>query len=176
MLAAGPPPPVRRNDIRIRRARASDLDALADLEAGAFVADRMSRRSIRTLIRSPSARLLVAEHGAEIVGTVVVLTRRGTSVARLYSLAVASGAARRGVGSSLLAAAEAAARTSGALLVRLEVRADNPAAIRFYEERGYRLSASRENYYEDGMTALVYSRDLSGAGRASSPRSVPRAA
>jgi [ribosomal protein S18]-alanine N-acetyltransferase len=176
MPAAGAPPHLRQNEISIRRARPSDLDALADLEVEAFASDRMSRRSISALVRSPSARVIVAQRGTEIVGAAVVLTRRGSRVARLYSLAVADRAARSGVGSRLLDVAEAAARAAGASTLRLEVRADNPRGIGFYEGKNFRLSARRENYYEDGVTALLYSRDLTAAVRVASPQSLGQAA
>ena len=176
MPAAGASPHLRQTEIRIRRARPSDLDGLADLEVEAFASDRMSRRSILALVRSTSARVLVAECGGQIVGAAVLLTRRGSRVARIYSLAVADRAARSGVGSRLLDAAEAAARAAGAATLRLEVRADNPRAIGFYEGKNFRLSARRENYYEDGVTALLYSRDLTAATRSPSPQSLGRVA
>ena len=44
------------------------------------------------------------------------------------------------------------------------MRADNAAAIRLYEQRGYRPIGRRADYYEDGATALRYERALSTAG------------
>ena len=111
-----------------------------------------------------------------MLGSAILLTRRGSRIARVYSLAVAARATRSGVGSRLLGAAEGAARAAGAATLRLEVRIDNAPGIRFYEGKNFRLSARRENYYEDGMAALLYSRDLTAAARAASPQSLGRAA
>ena len=82
--------------------------------------------------------MLVASGAEAPVGYAVVLTRRGSRSARLYSIAVAAEAAGRGIGSRLLAAAEEAARRRGADRLHLEVRADNSTAIRLYERAGYR--------------------------------------
>jgi ribosomal protein S18 acetylase RimI-like enzyme len=120
----------------------------------------MSRRSIAGLAKSPSALLLVAVLGREVAGYAALLTRRGSRNARLYSIAVKPGAAGRGVGSGLLGAAEAEASRRGAQRMRLEVRADNTAAIQFYGKAGYSRTGQRQHYYEDGMTALLLARTL----------------
>jgi len=144
----------------LREARSSDIDALAKLEAESFDSDRLSRRSLAALAKSPSASILVARKASGCIGYAALLVRRGGRSARLYSIAVAADAAGRGVGAGLLRAAENEARRRGATRMRLEVRADNTTAIQFYERSGYRLTGNRPDYYEDGMTALLYSREL----------------
>jgi ribosomal-protein-alanine acetyltransferase len=165
------PPPPDNAGIRIGEAQASDIDDLAELEAQAFASDRLSRRRFAALVKSPTASLLVARWGGRLVGYALVLTRRGSCTARLYSLAVAPWSAGRGIGSRLLAAAEAVALARGADSMRLEVRTDNAAAIHLYERRGYAKIGRRDGYYEDGAAAFRYARDL----RAASP-SLGRAA
>jgi [ribosomal protein S18]-alanine N-acetyltransferase len=145
----------------IRDARTTDIDALARLETERFASDRLSRRSLRSLMRSPSACLLVATRGEDPVGYAVLLIRRGSRSARLYSIAVAAEAAGRGVGSRLLSAIEEMARQRGADRLRLEVRADNPAVAGFYERAGYQPVGHRPGYYGDGMRALLLARKLS---------------
>jgi len=157
--------------LEIREARAGDIDALAQLETRIFSSDRLSRRSLAALTRSRSASVLIAMRGERLLGYAVVLTRRGTRVARLYSIAV--DVPGRGVGQELLAAAEAAARARGAERISLEVRPDNPEAARFYERAGYAPSGQRPDFYEDGMAADLYARDLSGPSR--SPASFAQA-
>jgi ribosomal protein S18 acetylase RimI-like enzyme len=153
-----PSPSVGRTEIR--KAQPSDLAQLAAIETSAFATDRLSRRSIATLIARPSAIVLVACRADAIDGYALVLTRRGSRTARLYSIAVAPEAAGRGVGLGLLAAAESEAVAKGAGRLRLEVRPDNAAAIRLYETRGYTPIGRREGYYEDGAPAVRYERDL----------------
>jgi ribosomal protein S18 acetylase RimI-like enzyme len=164
-VTVSPPSPVQAHGdqgpgLVIRAALPADLAAIAALEAASFTTDRLTRRSIRALIGSPSARLAVAAHDGAVAGYALVLLRRGSSVARLYSLAVAAGESGRGTGHSLLAAAEAAALQAGRRALRLEVRADNARAIALYEDMGYRRIGERLHYYEDGMTALRYEKPL----------------
>lgn len=161
----------------IREARPTDIDALVKLEAECFASDRLSRRSLASLARSPSACLLVAAGcSGEPVGYAVLLTRRGSQRARLYSIAVADAAGGQGVGSRLLTAAEEAARRRGASRLHLEVRADNSKAISLYERSGYRLSGQRPDYYEDGMTALLFGRQLAAPAAVPPLRRLRRAA
>jgi ribosomal protein S18 acetylase RimI-like enzyme len=159
--------------VAVRKAHLSDIDVLARLEAEAFASDKLSRRSFLRLTRSPTAAFLVACREGAPIGYALVLFRHGAASARLYSIAVAASQSGRGVGSRLLAAAEAVALRRGATRLRLEVRADNTAAIRFYEARGYRGIGRREGYYEDGMAALLLSRTLRVASLV--PPRLPRA-
>lgn len=153
-------PPVRGAEISIREAQASDIDDLVDLEGSAFLSDRLSRRRFAALAKSPSAHLLVAHAGGILRGYVLVLTRRGSCSARLYSLAVAQQAQGDGLGMMLLDEAEAVAQARGADRLLLEVRTDNDAAVRLYERAGYTPIDRRENYYQDGTAALRYGREL----------------
>ncbi len=136
---------------------------MARLEADSFATDKLSRRSFLHFVRSPSAAFLVACRGDRPLGYVVLLFRRGGRSARLYSIAVAAEEAGQGVGSRLLAAAEDTARGRNAERLHLEVRTDNPVAIRFYRQKGYREVGTREDYYEDGMAALLFSRNLTAS-------------
>src|SRR5438128_5730389 len=49
--------------VRVRKAERADLDALMALEHRVFASDRLSRRSLRRLLASPSADVLVAQEG-----------------------------------------------------------------------------------------------------------------
>lgn len=157
------PPPV---PLRLRVAAAADLDAIEALETAVFAGDRMSRRSLRRLLRRPSASTLVAVADDRIVGYAMLLFRHGSRVARLYSLARAPQAAGQGIGEALLAAMEREAAGRGAVEMRLEVRADNERAKALYERLGYAAFGSRADYYEDHAEALRMRKSLSGAGRA----------
>jgi len=122
----------------IRKARASDVDDLAAIEKAVFTSDRISRRSFRLLIERETAETLVAESDGRVAGYAVVLFRKGSGVARLYSLATGPFFSGLGIGRQLLAAAEEAAFEHDRMMLRLEVREDNDRAIRIYEQAGYR--------------------------------------
>jgi ribosomal-protein-alanine acetyltransferase len=144
----------------VRRARATDLDALVELEHHAFTTDRLSRAQYRRHIAATTAAVFVAENDACIVGSAVVFFRRGSDSARLYSVAVSDRARGQGIGDILVEAAERAARRRGCRHVFLEVRHGNAGAIRLYERRGYRRIAAIAEFYEDGEDAWRYRKDL----------------
>ncbi|MER9319398.1 peptidase C39 family protein [Mesorhizobium sp. M0659] len=146
----------------IRKARASDVDDLAAIEKAVFSSDRISRRSFRLLIERETAEMLVAESDGRVAGYAIVLFRKGSGVARLYSLATSPFFSGRGIGRMLLAAAEEAAFEHDRMMLRLEVREDNLRAIGIYEQSGYRKIGREPHYYEDGATALRYEKTLRG--------------
>jgi ribosomal protein S18 acetylase RimI-like enzyme len=147
--------------VHVRPATPADLDALVRLEQGAFDGDRLSRAQYRRHLASPRAALLVADAaGTELCGSALVFFRRGSTLARLYSIATAAAARGRGIGARLLAAAEQAAHARGCRALRLEVRVDNAAAIALYERAGYRRIGRYRHYYEDGADAWRYEKSL----------------
>ena len=148
-----PPPPA------VRSARADDLAALLALEA-LFPGDRLSPRQFRHHLASPTAQLRVAHDATGVAGYALLLLRRGSTVARLYSIVVDPRWRGRGIGALLLADAEQIAREAGATRLRLEVRADNATAIALYRQRGYGVIGQRAGYYEDGADALRFERVL----------------
>jgi len=161
--AAAPAEPDQRAEtggIRIRAAEARDLDALVELENAVFASDRISRRSFREFLTSPRAILRVAEADGAIAGYSLVLSRRGTAAARLYSLAVDQSRRGAGLGRALLADAEAAAYAADRAVLRLEVGAGNAAAKALYKASGYREVARLPQYYEDGEDAVRMEKRL----------------
>jgi ribosomal protein S18 acetylase RimI-like enzyme len=147
-------------DIRVRKAERGDIDALIELEHRVFATDRLSRRSLRRFLASPTAQVLVAQAGEHLAGVAIVLFRPRSAIARLYSIAVAPHMGGRGVGPMLLAAAEAAALARDCRTIRLEVHLNNHAAISRYRKSGYREFARHRGYYEDGGDALRFEKQL----------------
>jgi ribosomal-protein-alanine acetyltransferase len=162
-LAAVPRRAATVPTIRIRHACDADLAALVALENRVFSADRLSARQWRHHLRNGSADVLVADGCGALVGAAVVFFHVAHRIARLYSIAIAPEARGAGLGDALLASAERSARKRGSSTMRLEVRADNVAAQRLYERRGYRQFGIRRDYYEDGADALRYEKALAPA-------------
>ena len=146
----------------IRPAGRDDLDGLLEIEAAAFPGDRLTRRDFRHAIASPSLVSLAAGEAGRPTGYLLLQTRRGSTVARITSVAVAIGQDGRGLGRRLVEAAEQEARGRGCDRVRLEVRADNARAARLYEAAGYARFAIVGDYYDDGESAWRYEKRLSG--------------
>jgi ribosomal protein S18 acetylase RimI-like enzyme len=137
------------------------MGALLRLEIASFESDRLSRRQFRYMLTRARARTLVAEEGGVLLGYVMVLFSRATSVARLYSIAVAEQARGRGVGRALVAAAEAEAWEQERAYMRLEIRRDNLVSQALFEGAGYRRFGVLSDYYADHMEALRYEKILS---------------
>jgi ribosomal protein S18 acetylase RimI-like enzyme len=157
--------------LEIRPARPADLDAIFAIEQAVFAGDRLSRRSFVSLMTGGTAVLVVAEAAGRVAGYGLVLFRRGSRVARLYSIAVAPGVS--GVGAQLLRACEAAATQRGAGAIRLEVRADNARAIALYRRGGYAECGRVASYYHDGETALRFEKGLAPAASPPGPPGKP---
>jgi [ribosomal protein S18]-alanine N-acetyltransferase len=150
----------RHSGIVVREARPSDLDAITRLENDSFDTDRVSRRSLREFLRAKPRPVTAATIDGELAGYALVALRKGTRSARIYSLAVHTRFARRGVGRALLQACEAYARRHRRSALTLEVRYDNASAIALYESSGFRQVGEYTHYYADGATALRYEKSL----------------
>ncbi len=136
----------------IRLARIADVPALSQIESDAFTGDALTSRRFRHFIRSDLSELwcLSDEENGPVLAYALVLYHRGTSLARLYSIAVSPQAQGRGLAATLLQHCEKAAVERGILFMRLEVRQDNIRALTIYEKAGYRILKSLSAYYEDG--------------------------
>ncbi|WP_268796669.1 GNAT family N-acetyltransferase/peptidase C39 family protein [Pseudomonas huanghezhanensis] len=141
-----------------RPAQLADVDELLRLENQCFETDRLNTRNFQWMVSRANASLIVAEAGDHLVGYALVLFHRGTSLGRLYSLAIADAARGRGLGTQLLARAEQQAVERDCAYLRLEVRPDNAPAIALYERQGYRLFERVDDYYEDHAPALRYEK------------------
>jgi ribosomal protein S18 acetylase RimI-like enzyme len=153
--------------IRIRPARADDLEALAELHHAiwldahaAFVGLPPEARGVawyREVIRPTLDRTMVAEREGAPVGYVTWLD------ALLDDIWVAPWAQGRGTGALLLRAGEEAIRGNGFAQARLECVAANQGARRFYERHGWTLA--REFVTDSPRPRLVmaeYRKRLSG--------------
>jgi [ribosomal protein S18]-alanine N-acetyltransferase len=143
----------------IRRGKPADLDALCEFESRVWP-DEMSRRSLRRLLASRSAEIVIAHGDGGITGVAILLFRAGSRVARLYSVAVDPAHTGRGIASALLAWAEQIARSRQCLSVRLEVHEKNHGAIKVYRKAGYYEFDRCRCYYEDRGDALRFEKKL----------------
>lgn len=146
--------------VMLRQATLDDLPALLDIENHCFNTDRLSRRSFRHLLTRGNAVTLLEEEAKRSRGYVLLLFSRGTSMARLYSIAVHPDFARHKIGDRLLEAAEAAALEHDCVSMRLEVRRDNPPSLKLFHRHGYRQFKEVLDYYEDHMDALRFEKRL----------------
>jgi ribosomal protein S18 acetylase RimI-like enzyme len=145
---------------RIRAATLRDSEALVRIENRCFATDRITRRSFRYLLTRAHATTLVEEADGVVRGYAMLLFNAGTSLARLYSFAVAPDFRRQGIGVRLLAAVDQASEQRDCAAIRLEVRRDNAPATALFRKSGYRQFGSYADYYEDHMDALRLEKSL----------------
>ncbi len=144
----------------IRPATLNDVDALVAIENQCFGSDLLSRRSFRYLLTKGHADTVLADWEGRVCGYAMALYSAGTSMSRLYSLAVEPAVRRRGIGRRLLQAIELQAQDQDCASMRLEVRRDNDPAQNLFRQAGYKQFGAIADYYEDHMDALRYDKSL----------------
>ena len=80
--------------------------------------------------------------------------------AHLNLLAVRPAHRRRGIGRAMMEWLEESARVAGTFIVRLELRAGNADARKFYGQLGYLETGISPQYYARTEDALRMTRDL----------------
>ena len=131
-----------------------------ELEKACFDTDRLTRRSFRYMLTKGHAETMVEEQDGVVHGYVMVLFHRGTSLARLYSIAVSKDARQGGIGRRLVTAAEEVALAHDCIYMRLEIRVDNIPSIRLFESMGYHQFGRYLQYYDDLADAVRLEKRL----------------
>ncbi len=143
----------------------TDIEALSRLEAVLFPGEAWTSATWwAELAERPRREYVVADDsragdpGAvdppQVAGYAGI-SHAGT-VADIMTLAVAPAYQRCGLGERLVSELLRRAAQRGAASVLLEVRADNHAALRLYERRGFERVAVRRRYYQpDDVDAYV---------------------
>jgi ribosomal-protein-alanine N-acetyltransferase len=141
-----------------RPASTQDLHLLRGLETACFGREAWGEEALQgELDAVPDTRyVLVAEESGNVVGYASLLAMAET--ADVQRIAVHPNAWRRGVGRELLRALLDEARRRGCREALLEVRADNDAAIKLYEQFGFAPLARRTGYYDAGAVDAVVLR------------------
>lgn len=148
------------SDFGLRGYRAGDLEAMFRLDEVCFAEPfRFSRETMRRFVEARRARVVVAESDGELVGFCVVHVE-SVKVGYVVTLDVAPEWRRKGVAGVLMGAVEDQVRAAGSGAMVLHVFTGNDAAIRFYERTGYGLVGEDEDFYGDGVGALVYRKGL----------------
>jgi len=152
----------------LRTADQEDLLRLVEIENRCFTSDILSRRSFQRFLRRGAHEVIVALVDGSVVGYVLALYRTGTSLARLYSIAVLPEFQGKGIARQLVQAAEQASRSHHCAFMRLEVNVNNQSAIHLYTSLGYRQIGVIDDYYDDGSDAFrMEKRIFAGSSLAS---------
>lgn len=155
--------------MKLRDARAADLDALVELERACYPPDQAySRDEYRYALTRAKAINLVGEEPSEArrkraperppegvarsgavgpVGFVGAFHHSTQRVGHVYTVNVHPKERGRGLGRALMEACEDRLRALGMRRVILEVNVENAAAFRLYERMGYARVRLLEDYY-----------------------------
>ena len=133
----------------IRVADEDDYAAINTLEKRCFSDDAQSPRSLRYLLQRANSHSLLGLSAAQPAGYVMLLFRRNSGIARLYSIAVDTQYRGYGLGEALVKAAERAASARGSAEIRLEVRVSNSASRRLFSRMGYSQCGVLPGYYQN---------------------------
>lgn len=132
----------------------ADVDALINIESRCFESDRLSKRQFKYWIKAEHKVLLVAKQDDLVVGYGLVILRKGTSLARLYSIALLSEHRGKGIAAKLIGLLEEACVSHKRAYLRLEVSEKNAVAIALYNAMGYVKFGYYPHYYEDDSNAV----------------------
>lgn len=146
--------------MHFRLADKDDVKQLVEIENRCFTLDKLRTRNFLWLLEKGHCDILVSEADGVMTGYSLLLYRRGTSLARLYSVAILPEYRGSGMGVALLEKSELQAREHDCVYLRLEVRPDNHAAIALYERLGYRQFDTKADYYEDHSLALCFEKRI----------------
>ncbi|WP_040157731.1 GNAT family N-acetyltransferase [Nigerium massiliense] len=140
-------------------ARPSDLDVIAELEAGAFAHARWSREAwAGELTADGHAVLADRDADDELVGVAAFSAVADT--ADLLRVIVRPELRGRGIGRRLLLAGFEWARARSAGQMLLEVDSTNEPALALYAALGFEPISQRPDYYAPGVGAIVMARSL----------------
>lgn len=152
------------DEIDISPAVLHELDWLAELEAETFGVEAISRRSMRRFLSGEQNIFLVAWHEDTPVGYLLIIFRRGTRLARLYSHVTTPAWRSRGIGEKLLAEGEREAWERGVLYLRLEVEQFNHELQRLYQHLGFKDLRLLPDFYQDHSPAVLMQKRIQSAG------------
>jgi ribosomal-protein-alanine N-acetyltransferase len=122
---------------------------------------RWTPARVKKSIKDKETMVLVASIDGSMSGFAIMKFRDEES--HLFLLAVATKMQRMGIGRTLLAWLEKSCRTAGMRQIRVEVRANNRNARKFYERSGYRFIGQVAGYYDKREPAVVMVKTLADA-------------
>ena len=165
---------------RIVSATDAHLAEMLEINREAAAYDLISRRSFKRFVHHEQAVCDVLEAEVSVagrlewktVGYAILLFRKGTKLARLYSLAIAPGYQQLGWGGVLLRHVEALAQEEHSLYLRVDVPNFNHT-IEFFKHHGYVKLGLKTAYFDDLGDAFTLQKQLHFFNIQQVPRVVP---
>jgi len=142
--------------IRIRKAEANDIDAIADIEQQRFP-HPWKKSYLRDELSHDISYFYVAEDvvGSRVAGYIIFWIVE--DLLELHKIVSSENYKKKGIGKKLFLFMMEIAKQKKVKEVFLEVRKSNTEAIKFYESFHFQLVDTRKDYYQEPMEdALVY--------------------
>jgi ribosomal protein S18 acetylase RimI-like enzyme len=161
--------------ITVRQYQSRDFHRLLEIDRSCFVEGiAYSEEEMRYFLGMPTAISLVGLQEAglgkaglqkeEIIGFVIAdrfrPRRASRSMGKIITIDVVPQAQHSGLGTLLMASAEAELKQAGCDYVSLEVAVDNEPALRFYKKHGYSVLKVLPHYYLDSIDGLLMGKRL----------------
>ncbi len=160
-------------DIKFRTAKINDISTLVKIEQECFSYDQLTQANFKHIIQKANADFSLILYSGEIAGYGILFYRKGTSLCRLYSIAISPRFRGKGLGDKLLTHLEHLAKEGDSTYLRLEVKEENKAGIELYQKHGFVKFLEKEDYYEDHSLALCFEKKIQKADLKTKKAKVP---
>jgi len=141
----------------VREFKPQDLKRVMEIESMSF--DEPYPPQLLRYLYDIGAGFFVAQEDNMVVGYIIFWIRFENE-GHIISLAVDKKYRRRKFGTRLVQAAIDIFERFGVDIVKLEVRAKNIGAIKFYKSLGFKEENRIPHYYENGDDAVVMKKEL----------------
>jgi ribosomal-protein-alanine acetyltransferase len=136
-------------EIEIETASIKLLDKFYEIEEQCFDQEAFTKRQIAYLLTDYNTIALVAKANKVIAGFIIaqVEIENNTLFGHIITINVASKNRRKGIARKMLQEIEIIFKQKGIRECHLEVREDNSAALKLYQNSGYQKISRLEKYY-----------------------------
>lgn len=136
-------------EIKIETASIRLLDTLYEIEEQCFDQEAFTKRQISYLLSDYNTIALVAKANSNIAGFIIaqVEIENNTIYGHIITINVAPNYRRKGIATKMLAEIERILKQKSIGECHLEVREDNSAALKLYQNSRYQKIGRLEKYY-----------------------------
>lgn len=136
-------------EIKIETATIRLLDKFCEIENQCFDEEAFSKRQMAYLLTDYNTIGLVAKADSDVAGFIIcqVEMENDTLFGHIITINVDPNYRRRGIATMMLKETEQILKEKGINECHLEVREDNFAALKLYENSGYKKISKLEKYY-----------------------------
>jgi len=136
-------------ELKIETASIKLLDKLCEIEEQCFDQEAFTKRQIAYLLTDYNTIALVAKANNDIAGFIItqIEIENNTLFGHIITINVASTYRRKGIASKMLQEIEIILKQKSIRECHLEVREDNSAALKLYQNCGYQKIRRLERYY-----------------------------